>query len=62
MSRLPHMSRKRHLSGQPDMLHADIGWLADLSGNFNLLRVHADLRYHRPDMHWLANLYRYGDV
>lgn len=62
LPRIPHLSRKRDLSRQPDMLHTDIGWLADLSGNFNLLRLHADLRHHRPDMHGLADLYRYGDL
>lgn len=50
------------MSGQPDLLFTDSRWLADLPGNFNVLWLHADLRYDRSDVHRLADLHRYGDM
>jgi hypothetical protein len=44
------------------LLLTDIGRLADLSGNFDMLWLHADLRYNRSDMHRMADLHRYGDL
>lgn len=61
--RLQHVSGQCDLSGQPNVLYSDDGGpLADMCGQPDLFRIHADLRNYRPDLYRLADLHRYGDV
>lgn len=57
MSGLQHLLRQLDLSGEPDLLLADIRRLADLQWYFDLFWVHADMRRLRSDVYKLADLY-----